>query len=224
MTLVVVAAVLAAVATLPVTAGSQPIWWRDLAEFVVPVGFLVAVGGLIVADSAARGRSGWGWLAVCVLLAPVALPAFMVVAVADRLHGRLGIESRWAPAGRWFLLAGVVLAVVAVVPAVAEMQVPTVSASVPEASGSFPGSCSSALSVSLGGGPYGQAWPTGAPPALAAARATMAGRCSAAAADRMTASAMCLGGAVLLALAGQGMNRRRAWRQRRRGPVFHEAC
>jgi hypothetical protein len=148
---------------------------------------------------------------------PLAVPAFVVVAVYDRLRGRLGIESRWAPAGRWYLLASVVLAVVAPIPALSQVQVPGMSVSAPGASGTFSGSCSSALSVSLGDGPYGrnQDWSAGAPPVLTAAQATEAGRCSAAAADRMTDSASWLGGALLLALVGQGMNRRRNHRQQR---------
>lgn len=191
--------------------------WRAVAGFVVPAGSLVAMAVLIAWDSVERGRSGWGWLAACVLLAPLALPVFVVVAVFDRLRGRLGIESRWAPAGRWYLLAGVVLAVAAAILAVSQVQVPGVSVSVPGASGSFSGSCSSALSVSLGTGPYSQfpAWPAGAPPVLTAAQATEAGRCSAAAAGRLRTSAICLGGALLLALAGQGLIRRRGDRQQR---------
>lgn len=210
-----VMAVLAGVTAVPV-AGALP-GWRSVAEFVVPVGLLVAIAVLIVRDSAERGRSGWGWLAACVLLAPLAVPAFVVVAVYDRLRGRLGIESRWAPAGRWYLLASVVLAVVAPIPAVSQVHVPGVSVSVPGASGTFSGSCSSALAVSLDTGPYGRlpAWPAGAPPVLTATRATEAGRCLAAAAHRMTASAICLGGALLLASVGQGMNRRRGHRRQR---------
>ena len=49
----------------------------------------------------------------------------------------------------------------------------------------------------------------GSPPALAAAQATVANRCSAAAADRMADSTICLGGAWLLALIGESRNRRR---------------
>jgi hypothetical protein len=202
-------------------AGALPDW-RAVAGFVVPVGLLVTIAVLIVRDSAERGRSGWRWLAACALLTPLAVPAFVVVAVCDRLRGRLGIESRWAPAGRWWLLASVVLAVVAPMPALSQVQVPGVSVSVPGASGTFSGSCSSALSVSLGTGTYGrnQDWPAGDPPVLAAAQATEAGRCSAAAAGRMTESAICLGGALLLALAGQGMNRRRNHRQQRQTPAL----
>jgi uncharacterized membrane protein len=59
-----------------------------------------------------------------VLLTPLAFPVFVVVAVFGRLRGRLGIESRWAGAGRWYLLAGVVLAVVAAALAVSQVQVP----------------------------------------------------------------------------------------------------
>jgi hypothetical protein len=207
--LAVVAVVLGGVAVL-LAAGALP-GWRPVAGFVVQAGFVVAVAVLIKRDSGLRGRSGRGWLAACVLLPPVALPVFVVVAVVDRFRGRRGIESRWAPAGRWYLLAGVVLAAAAGAVAVSQVNVPGMSVSTPPASGSFSGSCSSALSVSLGTGTYGRlpAGPAGAPPVLAAARATEAGRCSAAAAERMTASAVLLGGAWLLALVGEGMNRRR---------------
>ena len=209
------AAVLFWVTAVPVASALPD--WRAVVEFAVPMCSLVTIAVLIVRDSAERGRSRWRWLAACVLLTPLAVPAFVVVAVYDRLRGRLGIESRWAPAGRWYLLASVVLAVVTPIPAWSQVQVPGVSVSVPGASGTFSGSCSSALSVSLGTGLYGrnQDWPADAPPVLTAAQATEAGRCSAAAADRMTDSAICLGGALLLALVGQGMNRRRNHRQQR---------
>ena len=195
----------------------SPMDWRAVAGIVIPVGFLVALAILITQDSAARGRSGWGWLAACVLLAPLALPAFVVIAVCDRLRGRRGIEARWAPAGRWYLLGALVLVVAVLGLAGSPVRVPGASVSAPGASGNFSGSCSSALSVALGAGTYGHAsyWPTGAPPILTTARATVAGRCSAVATDRMNASAVCLGGALLLALAGAGMNRRRDGRRRR---------
>jgi hypothetical protein len=62
----------------------------------------------------------------------------------------------------------------------------------------------------LGSGPRGHlsARPAGAAPVLTAAQATVANRCSAAAADRVAASTICLGGAWLLALAGERGNRR----------------
>ena len=213
--LAAVAAVLAALGAVAVlVAAGALLGWRQVAGFVVPAGLLVAAAVLIVRDSGERGRSGGGWLAACVMLAPVAVPVFVVVAVVDRLRGRRGIESRWAPAGRWYLLAGVVLAVAAGAVAMSQVRVPGISVSTPTASGSFPGRCSSALAVSLGTGPYGhlRAGPTGLPPVLAAAQATEAGRCSAAAGDRMSVSAVCLGGAWLLAMAGEGMSRRRGHR------------
>jgi hypothetical protein len=192
----------------------SPLDWRAVAGVVVAVGFVVALGVLITQDSAARGRSGWGWLAACALLTPLALPAFVVIAVYDRLRGRRGIEARWSPGGRWYVLGGLVLVVVAAGLAVSPVDVPGVSVSVPGASGSFSGSCSSALSVSLGTGSYGRSsyWQSGAPAVLTDARTTVAGRCSAVASDRMRASGICLGGALVLALAGLGMNRRRGSR------------
>lgn len=206
--LVAAVAVLCGVAVM--LAASAALGWRVVAGFVVPAGFLVAVAVLIVRDSAERGRSGGWWLAACIFLAPVAIAAFVVIAVVDRLRGRRGIESRWAPGGRWYLLAGVVLAVAAGAVAISQVTVPGISVSTPTASGSYSGHCSSALSVSLGTGSYDHLPErfAGAPPVLASAQATVAGRCAAAAADRMTASAACLGVAWLLALVGEGMNRR----------------
>jgi hypothetical protein len=198
-----VAAVLSWVMGAP--AGAALPGWRTVAALVVTVGVLVAIGVLIVRDSAARGRSRWGWLAACVLLAPLAVPAFVVVAMYDRLRGRLGIESRWAPGGRWCRLGGLVLALTAGVLAVSWVQVPGLSVSAPGAAGSFSGSCSSALAVSLGAGLYGDPsyWPAEEPRVLTTARATEAERCSAAANGRMTASVVLLGGALLLGLAGK---------------------
>jgi hypothetical protein len=216
------AAVLAGVAValfcvMEAPAGAALPGWRTVAVLAVTVGVLVAIAVVIVRDSAARGRSRWGWLAACALLAPLAVPAFVVVAGYDRLRGRLGIESRWSPAGRWYLLSGLVLALVAGGLAVSWVQVPGLSMSAPGASGSFSGSCSSALAVSLGAGMYGDPsyWPADEPRVLTTARATVAGRCSAAADDRMTAGAVFLGGALLLTLAGTGINRRRDHRQQR---------
>lgn len=209
-------AVLAGIVTLLVTV-VLPNWpdWQVVAGFAVLAGCLGAIAVLIYRDSAERGRSGWGWLAACVLAAPVAFPVFAFVAVFDRLRGRRGIESRWAPAGRWYLLAAVALGIAAVVLAASPVKVTAMSVSAPGASGSFDGSCSSALAVSLGGGTYGSwpHWPADASPVLATARATETERCSAAAAKRMIASAVCLAGVLLLALVGQGMNRRRDHRQ-----------
>jgi hypothetical protein len=204
-----IAVLLAGIAMLR-AAGDLP-GWQVVAGLVVPVGFFLGVAFLIAQDSAERGRSSMAWLLACVFLAPVAIPAYLVVAVFDRLRGRRGIESRWAPAGRWYLLAGVLLAVAAGVLAVSPVNVPGMSVHTRTASGSFSGHCSSALSVSLGAGSYDHfaARSAGAPPALTSAQATVANRCSAAAADRMAASAMCLGGAWLLALIGENRNRRR---------------
>jgi hypothetical protein len=186
-------------------------WLGALAGTVVPVGFLVAAAVLIARDSKARGRSGFGWLIACTLLLPLAIPAFVVLAVIDRFRGRLGIESRWSPAGRWYLLGGVVLALSAAALVLTPMHVSSLSVSAPGVSGSFSGSCSSALAESLGVGEYRQDpfASDDASPVLAAARATIARRCSAASATRMEASAICLSGALLLVAAGQGMNRRR---------------
>jgi hypothetical protein len=209
---VLVVAVLAGAATLVV--GGSSGWRWMVAELMVPAGFLVAVAVLIVRDSAARGRSGGKWLAACAFLAPIAVPAFLVVAAVDRLRGRRGIEARWTPGGRWFLLGGVVLAIAAGAVAISQVNVPGMSVSTPMASGSFSGQCSSALAVSLGAGSYDQLSPGRSsgppvPPILVSAQATVAGRCAAAAASRMTASAACLAAAWLLALVGERMSRRR---------------
>jgi hypothetical protein len=177
---------------------------RAVAASAVWVVFAVAVLILIAKDSAARGRSGGWWAGACIMLPPFALVAFVVLAVYDRLRGRRGIEARWAPAGRWYMLGSLVLAVAAAVLALSQVHVPGTSVSGPGGSASFSGSCLTALSVTLGTGTYGQSpeW------------ATVAARCSAAASERMTTSAICLGGAMLLVLAGQGMNRRQGYRQR----------
>jgi hypothetical protein len=115
------------------------------------------------------------------------------------------------------MLAGLVLTLAAVGLALSQVQVPGVSVSTPGASGSFSGSCSSALQVSIGTGPYGgPSYSTGEPPVLTAARATVAARCSAAATNRMRESAICLGAALLLTLAGLDINRRFGIRQRGR--------
>jgi len=185
--------------------------WRAVAGVTVTIVSLVAVAVLIVADSAARGRSRWGWLAFCVLLSPIGIPAFIIVAVYDRLRGRLGIEARWAPAGRWYLLGALATALVAAAFALSPVHVTGESVSAPGASGSYSGACESALAVGLGQGPYGPyaALPPGTPPILTNAQATVAGRCSAAADKRLTASGFFLGAALLLALTGQIRNRRR---------------
>jgi hypothetical protein len=197
--------------------------WRAAVEGVVALGWVVAAVCLIVWDSDARGRSGGWWLFACALLAPIGLPVFVVVGVLDRLRGRLGIEARLAPVARWCLLGVVVLAVPGIVHAESQVRVPGVSVSVPGASGSFSGSCSSALDVFLGNGAYSHSFygPAGAPPVQAStppvltnAWATVAGRCSAVAASRMTGSAICMGGALLFALTGWAMNRRRRSRLR----------
>lgn len=75
-------AVLAGIVTLLVTV-VLPNWpdWQVVAGFAVLAGCLGAIAVLIYRDSAERGRSGWGWLAACVLAAPVAFPVFAFVAV-----------------------------------------------------------------------------------------------------------------------------------------------
>jgi hypothetical protein len=199
-----------------VLAASTVFDWRALAVLLIGAGLLIAAAVFIVRDSAERGRSGSWWLVACVLLPPLALPTFVIFAVSDRLQGRRGIESRWAPAGRWFLLVGLVLTIGAAGLAVSQVRVASASVSAPGASASFSGSCSSALSVYLGAGTYGrhEYWPATAPASLTAARVAVAGRCQAAADARMTASAICLGGALLLGLTAQSMNRRRRRQQR----------
>jgi hypothetical protein len=188
--------------------------WRTAVAIAVVLAFLIGVAALIAQDAAARGRSGWKWLTACALVPPLGLPAFAVVAVYDRLRGRTGIEARWDRAGRWYLLGGLILTVASAGLAVSQVTVQSTSVSAPGVSGYYSGSCSSALSVFLGAGPYSDPpyWSADTAPTLAAARSTVAGACSAAATDRMSMSAICLGGALLLALAGTGMNRH----QRRR--------
>jgi hypothetical protein len=184
---------------------------RAVAELVIAVSVAVTMMVLVARDSAARGRSARGWTIACVFLAPVAIPAFLIVAVYDRLRGRLGIESRWAPGGRWLLLSAIALAMTAAVVAGSTVQVPSLSVSAPGTTGFYSGSCGSALSVVLGSGTYGSAAPSsfGGSTLLATAESTVAGHCLAAADDRMTDSAILLGAALLLALGGLAVNRRR---------------
>jgi hypothetical protein len=105
------------------------------------------------------------------------------------------------------MLGGLILAVASAGLAASRVTVQSVSVSSAGASGYCSGSCSSALSVVLGSGTYGHSyWPAGAAPVLTSARSTVAGACSAAAASRMLMSAICLGGALLLAIAGMGVN------------------
>jgi hypothetical protein len=188
--------------------------WRAVIAIAVLLAFLAGAAALIVQDTAARGRSRWKWLAACALVPPLGLAAFAVVALYDRLHGRPGIEARWDRAGRWYLLGCLILTLASAGLAVSQVTVQSVSVSAPGASAYYSGSCSSALSVFLGAGTYSDPsyWSASASPVLTAARSTVAGACSAAATDRVRMSAICLGGALLLALAGIGMNRH----QRRR--------
>ncbi|MGI8753612.1 MAG: hypothetical protein ACR2MN_15120 [Acidimicrobiales bacterium] len=191
-------------------------WGAGFAVVVVSVALVAGLASLVFVDSVVRGRSGWRWLLGCALFPPVAIPVFLIVAVLDRSRCRHGIEGGWHPAERWYLLAGLVLAVAAAVLVLSPVHVPGESVSVPGASANFPGSCSSALSVSLGGGPYGYLPPTpsGAASAIDAAQATVAYRCSAAGARRVAAGALCLGAALLVSTLGAGMARRRDPRRR----------
>jgi hypothetical protein len=210
---VALAAGVAAVACAFVVLGGHPVF-----ELASAAGFLVAVAFLIVRDSSARGRSGCGWLAACFLLFPLAVPAFLILAAYDRLRGRLGIEARWAPAGRWYLLAALVLAMMGAGFALTQVNVPSISVSAPGTSGRFSGSCSSALQIFLGDGAYSPSgyWPPDEPATLSAARARQASRCRTSAEHHMEAAASCLGAALLSAAAGLGMNR---WRRRVRAAL-----
>lgn len=183
----------------------------ELVAALVSVAVAVALAALVFEDSSKRGRSGWGWLIACVFLAPVAVPAVLIVAVLDRRRGRRGIEVGWDPAERWYLLAGLGAAVTAAALAFSPVRVPGESVSIPGGGASFSGTCTTALAVSLGGGPYGHLAPdlSSGPPAVAAAQATVADRCSSAAARRVGASALCLGAALLITTAGARMARRR---------------
>jgi hypothetical protein len=210
------AAVLAVVAVVLLMVGlvmpaGTSINWRAVAELVIGLSVAVTTLALVARDSAARGRSPWGWVIACVFLAPLAIPVFLIVAVYDRLRGRVGIESRWAPGGRWLLLSAIALAMTAAVVAGSTVQVPSMSVSVPGSTGYYSGSCGSALSVVLGNGTYAPVSPAafGGSKLLATAQSTVAGDCLAAADDRMTDSAILLGTALLLALAGLAVNRRR---------------
>lgn len=92
---------------------------------LVTLGCLIGFGMLIVRDTVARGRGAGRWLLACIFLAPVAVPLWLIVAVYDRIGGRLGIEARWEPAVRWCLLAGLVLAALSGFLALRSISVPT---------------------------------------------------------------------------------------------------
>jgi len=180
---------------------------------VVALSALVGVAWLVLEDSKARGRRGGRWLAGCIVLGPVGLSAFLVVAVLDRARGRLGIEGRWPSPGRWCFLAGAVMGIAAASIALAPLSVQGVRFSSPGTSADITGSCSSALSISLAGVPYN----TSAVPDVAggltrvlAADNTVDNRCSVAASRRLGLSTLCLVGALLVSLAGAGMSRRLA--------------
>lgn len=204
-----------AIAALTVVAGTGVLVGSgNTVEPIVLLGGVLGVAYLIVADSEARGRAGWGWLALCFLLAPFAIPVFLFLAVRDRLQGRRGIEARWDPARRWYLLAGVVLAVAAVVVALGPIHVASVTVTSGDptsgytSSSTISGSCTSALDVVTGNDDYGQD-SAGQSAAVAAANLTLERRCSTQALRRMTAGAVGLAGAFLLALVGGGIVGRR---------------
>lgn len=177
---------------------------------VLTVGCAAAVAVIVYLDSTGRGRYGGRWVLACILIPPLAVPAFLVVAVTDRLRGRRGIETVWAPEQRWWLMAGVVLTIAAAALAVSSVQVRGASVDGQGVSGSFSGACGSALSVVTGTGAYGAATlGPQPPPALVAAQATVSQRCSAAAGRRVGGSALCLGGAFCLALIGASVASRR---------------
>ena len=163
---------------------------------------VIALGVLIGADASRRGRSGPGWVLACAFLAPIAIPLFLLFAVTDRTHGRSGIEASWPRPARWCALASVVLAVAASLMALANMSVPGETVSTVNASGNFSGHCSNALSEALGDNPFGGDPTPATPAALATAQRDVQARCSAAAARRMAAAAITLGGSLALAMIG----------------------
>jgi hypothetical protein len=168
-----------------------------------------------------------------VFFAPVAIPLFVVVAVYDRIGGRLGIEASWEPAVRWCLLAGVVLAATSGFLALRTVTVstsglPSSSVTVPATSGleppniatsaTFTGSrpCgSSALEVTLGGDFYTSLLNDGPPTATPDVQEIVR-RCTRAAGRRMVASEISLAGAFTACLMGVGIGRRYQAQQPRR--------
>lgn len=172
----------------------------------------------IVEDSALRGRSGFGWLLACLMLAPIGLPAFLVLSVRDRIQGRRGIERYWAPGVRWCYFVALGLAAVALALAAVQLKVtgPNVSLTSSNQAGfSRPasGSCdASPLGVLLGKRPGILMFSAGRPATEQAELERFAQRCVASAGRRMVASETSLAGGLALALIG-GIN------QRRRRPV-----
>jgi hypothetical protein len=192
--------------------------WRANADaaLVIPAGFGYLL--LIVRDTTLRGRSGLGWLLACTLLAPIGLVAFLVVAVRDRVQGRRGIESYWAPGVRWCYLVAVGMATVALGLAAAQVSVtpphipllPGVSPSIVSV-GRVSGDCqASALGVTLGHRPgIVDSFPAGLPAQQQSELTAFERRCVEKAGRRMVASEVALAGAFTLALVGAVNARRR---------------
>lgn len=193
---------------LAATLGGQ---WFSL---VIEVAIAMALVAVVVADTQARGRSAWRWVAGMVLLAPVTGPWWLALAVSDRLRQRPGIEGGCPSAQRPAVLGAAVLAVAAGVLALTPVQVADVSVSGSGYSASFDGGCGPVLAVALGGGAYGDraGRPGPSEPApVTAAWERVTAACDQAGGRRLTLSAVLLGGAVLMLLgAARRVDRRPA--------------
>jgi hypothetical protein len=201
-------AAVAAACTIAAVAGSG-----NSVAVVVGACAALALAAFIGFDSARRGRSGPGWLALTLLLAPIALPLFAFLAISDRSKGRAGIEAGWPAVARWCTVGAIALAAVASYLALAGMSV--ASFSTPTAS--LSGRCDNALSVALGDH---KNLPSGAlnsittlgetqtpQDLLTQASRSIDSQCAAKASRRMAAAAIALAGAFGLGLIGTASGR-----------------
>jgi hypothetical protein len=185
--------------------------WHDDADVLLFCVGAVGYVWVIVTDSQLRGRTGAGWLAACILVAPIGLTAFLVVAVRDRIRGGRGIERFWAPGVRWCYLAAVGLAALALGLAVTQFNVAKPDLGPNSGfNGPLGGSCEhSAIGLMLGEQPnIVEMFGNNQPAPQRAAWEQFAQRCTAKAGRRMVASEVSLAGGLALALIG-GVNQRR---------------
>ena len=186
--------------------------WQQKSDVLFVAVAVVGYVWIIVTDSSLRGRSGGGWLLACVLVAPIGLTLFLLVAVRDRIRGRRGIEAFWPPGARWCFLAAIGMAVTAVVLAFGQISVARPNlGTIPGFSGVITGSCdNNALSLSLGNAPpitemlsapapYPPSGTSpsaagGPPSSLQVALDRFAQRCTAKAGRRMVASEVSIAG------------------------------
>lgn len=186
--------------------------WGMLVAFLIGLAAAASISLGVYFDSKSRRRSGWVWLVVCIFLPPIGFLLFLVVAVTDRARGCRGLETRWDADRRWYDLTAIALGVAALALVFSPVTVDGGSVTTAGGTSSFSGSCSSALEVVLGQGPYADA--TAAIPAVVSdLHNAVATRCATAAGRRVAAGFVCLAGAlgaVLLATLRPRRLRRRS--------------